>query len=134
MTTARTLRASAALPAAGAYDVAPTPVAVGAAARLRLFCTYTRGAAGGAFALKIQRSHDGGTTFVDDTVIDGTSLSAGAVNVFTLALKFPVAAGAGAEARGFLVEVDADTHVRVAAAEYGVTGTPGTLAITGVLR
>jgi hypothetical protein len=131
-TTPRTIRASAALAAAGAYDSAPTTVIVGPAKRLRLFCTYTRGGASGAFKLKVARSPDGGTTFVDDTEVDPPT--SGVAAVFTAQFEFPAAAGAGAEARNFVVEVEGDTHVRVAFAEYGNTGAPGTLAVTGVLR
>jgi hypothetical protein len=134
MTTPRTYRASAALPASGAYDLAPATIEMGTSSRVRLFCKYTRGAAGGAFKLKVARSDDGGTTFIDDTVIDGTSLSSGALNVFTLELKFPVAAGAPQESRNFLIEAEIETLVRVAFAEYGNTGSPGTLEVTMVVR
>ena len=43
-----TVRASALLPAAGAYDAAPTTITLGAATLAELRWTYTRGAAGGS--------------------------------------------------------------------------------------
>lgn len=44
-----TMRAAAILPAAGAWDAAPTEVACAGAEWMRFFFTYTRGAATGAF-------------------------------------------------------------------------------------
>ena len=51
-----TMRASAALPAAGAWDAAPTEQNVAGAGSIMLSFTYTRGAAGGAFDFQIQSS------------------------------------------------------------------------------
>ncbi len=135
MTTAASIiRASAALAASGAYDSTPTVIACAALAGIEVCITYTRGTTGGAFKMKISVSDDGGTTFFDRTVIDGSSLSSGALNVFTEELKFPVASSGSAERRSFIIDVGQATHLAVNFAEYGATGTPGTLKATATKR
>src|SRR3972149_10556555 len=51
-----TFRASAALPAAGAWDAAPLEISCPMHGRMTLFLSYTRGAAGGAFDFQLQAS------------------------------------------------------------------------------
>ena len=53
------MRASAALPAAGAWDAAPTEQAIFGASGMTLSFTYTQGAAGGAFDYQIEVSPEG---------------------------------------------------------------------------
>lgn len=131
-----TLRASAALPASGAYDTTAnmTAMSVLESDWVELYITYTRGAAGGACQFKVLSSPDGGTTYFERTVEDGSSLSSGAMDVFTAVHKLPVAAGASAELRTYIVPVDTATHVKVIFAEYGNTGTPGTVVCLAAKR
>ena len=51
-----TMRAAAALAAAGAWDAAPTEVACAGYGWMRLYFTYTRGAAGGSVAYRYEIS------------------------------------------------------------------------------
>src|SRR4030065_1212814 len=53
ITTPPTFRASAALPAAGAWDVALLEIEVPAKSRMTLYISYTRGAAGGAMDFQV---------------------------------------------------------------------------------
>lgn len=126
------VRASAALPAAGAYDTAGASFRVSVADRdvASLWCTYTRGAASGAASIKIYGSCDNGTTYALCTVIDPASYSTGTQLLAAAVFKLPVASGSGAEE--WIVpniDVSAFTHIQVLSAEYGITATPGTLAI-----
>jgi hypothetical protein len=123
-----TLRASAVLTAAGAYDT-PTKFDVPLASRAEVAITYTRGASGGAFKLKVLVSQDG-TNFVERTVIDSGSMSSGVLNVFTGEFKFPVTSSGSAESRSFILDLSTCVAFKVSFAEYGVTGTPGTLSAT----
>jgi hypothetical protein len=124
-----TFAAPTALPAAGAYDTAGAATKLDApgATRAEVFVQYTRGAAGGAFKVKLLVSDDG-TNFFERTVVD-TAVS-GASNVFTQEFKFPVAAGAPAELRTLLLDVGMCVAFKLLFAEYGVAGTPGTLSAT----
>ncbi len=127
-----TVRTSAALPAAGAYDIAGATFRVNVKDRdvASLWCTYTRGAGGGAAAIKVYGSCDNGTTYALCTVIDPASYTTGTQLLAAAVFKLPVAAGVPAEE--WIVpniDVSAFTHIQVLSAEYGVTGTPGTLAV-----
>lgn len=126
-----TVRASAVLPASGAYDSSPTTIEVDFAREVEVYITYTRGAAGGAFQVKVLTSADN-VTFCERTVIDGNSLASGAMNVYTASYKFPVAASGSAENRSLIVNVNTTKFIQFVFAEYGVTGTPGTLAAVAV--
>jgi len=125
-------RASAALPAAGAYDTAGTATAVSVLDRdfVSIWCTYTRGAADGRAKVKVIASADDGTTYATVLVTDGTTPSA-AMPSYSDERNLPVSTGATAE-EWMLPPLDVScfTHIKVLGAESGVTGTPGALVIT----
>ncbi len=127
-----TIRASAALPASGNYDTAGATFRVNVRDRdvASLWCEYTRGAASGAAAIKVFGSCDDGVTYAQCTVVDPSSYATGTQLLAAAIFKLPVSASASAEE--WIVpniDVSAFTHIQVLAAEYGVTGTPGTLQV-----
>jgi hypothetical protein len=137
----RVVRASAALPAAGAYDTEAAMVAnavdVRGARGVELFVDYTRGGVGGQFKVKLLGYNDdpapaAGAGF-ERTILDGASLASGVVNVFTFEAKFPVSAGAALEKRSLEFLVERVAYVVFLFAEVGAVGTPGTLAATAVV-
>lgn len=133
----RAVRASAALPAAGAYDTeaSATLVDTRGARQLEVFVDYTRGAAGGQCTLKVLAYNDdpAPTNGYERTVLDGASLASGVVNAWTLQVKLPVAAGAALERRSVIFDVGTAAYVRVLFAELGVPATPGTVAATATV-
>jgi hypothetical protein len=126
----RVVRASAALPGAGVYDTEASAVALAVDVRgsrgVELFVDYTRGGAGGAFKVKVLGYNDDPAPAAgggyERTIIDGASLSSGAVNVFTAEFKFPVTAGAALEKRSLEFLVERVAYVVFLFAEYGNTG------------
>jgi hypothetical protein len=131
---ATTVRASAALAAAGAYDTASaaTAIDVQQSSSLELFISYTRGGASGSCKFKVLVSDDA-VNFFERTVEDGASLSSGTMNVYTAQHQLPAAAGASAELRSYIITVGTAGWVKVLFAEVGNTGAPGTVAATCVL-
>lgn len=135
------IRASAALPGAGAYDATPTETVVSGCGHFTLYFQYTRGAAGGSFGFRIDTS----PFPVDQGVYQ---------NWFRMALYSPGALAAGADvasniqreaityqATGAAIEMfvygpvelrGTVERIRVACAEIGAVGTPGTLTILGM--
>jgi len=137
-----TFRASAALPAAGAWDATPTIVACPQYARLVLYLSYTRGAAGGAFDFQVQVSPYSANlpvvqSWFMQSEFSAAVLAAGADSQSRLQREYvtyqsqaaaienvcygPVELGAGVE------------RILVTARESGVVGTPGTLHIVGIV-
>ena len=136
-----TMRASAALPAAGAWDAAPTEQNVAGAGSVMLSFTYTRGAAGGAFDFQIQSS----------IYSIAANVPAGAGEWATESLNAPgavfinqdadsdvqreyttygaTAAGAETFTFGPILLSHTIERIRVTARESGVVGSPGTLAL-----
>ncbi len=133
-----TARASAALPAAGAYDTAPTEFRMSSLRYLNLFILYTRGAAGGAYDFLIEVSPDAsGSAWytvvlkTEATVVINTDAQS---NVQREAIEYG-AVGASAEGIMFgpLDLGRAVERVRIPFRETGVAGTPGTLAAVAML-
>ena len=137
-----TFRASAALAGAGAWDATPLIVACPQYARLVLYLSYTRGAAGGAFDFQLQVSPYSANALVvqswfNQSEYSAAVLAAGADSQSRLQQEYityqsqaaaienvvygPVELGAGVE------------RVMVRARESGVVGTPGTLHIVGIV-
>jgi len=138
----QTVRASAALAAAGAWDAAPTELFISGADSVMLSLTYTRGAAGGAVDFQIETSIYSVAANVPAGAqewADGSAYAVGAVaagvdtaslvqdNVTTFTSQ-----GAAAESIPFgplecggVVE-----RIRIPCRESGVVGTPGTAQIT----
>lgn len=132
-TTTTVARASAALPASGAYDTTPTKVDLSPYAQtLTVWATYTRGDTNGAARIKPEVSPDGVTwyraTLVDTSTIGGTAPD-GVLATRALAYDLPVPAGASALLTSHTVDVRGARFFRCAAAEVGAVGTPGTLAM-----
>lgn len=136
-----TLRASAALPAAGAWDAAPTETFVTNAEHITLSFTYTRGAAGGAFNWQMETSiysvaanvPAGASEWVTESIYQGGAVVAGADTTSTVQreLQSYTSTAAGAEdfVFGPIALNKTVERVRIRARETGVVGTPGTLSI-----
>lgn len=136
-----TLRASAALPAAGAWDTTPTETPVAGAENITLSFTYTRGAAGGAFDWQMEVSiyavvgnvPAGASEWVTESIYAGGAVVAGADTTSTVQRELQSYTSQGAAAEDFSfgpIALDKTVErVRVRARESGVAGTPGTLSI-----
>ena len=136
-----TLRASAALPAAGAWDATPTEQNVAGAGSITVSFTYTEGAPTGAFDWQLQTS----------IYSVAANVPAGAGEWGDEALQAPGAVFAGADSQSRVqaeyqtfdptaITIETFTYgpielrhgierVRILARESGVAGTPGLLAI-----
>jgi hypothetical protein len=129
---ARTVYApSTALPAAGAFTN-PSAYTIQAGIRYVTFwITYTRGAAGGFALLKVLFSN--GTEEGNDIVIDQSVTVAqpfGTQPIYEQVIQAPAPADANPIVFVLPVKVAVgSTNVRLLAAEGGVVGTPGTMAI-----
>lgn len=120
------LAASAALPASGAYEVDPSGatrlVAIPKLAHAAtIFVSYTRGAVNGAAAHKL---------FLGDgtRVAQVRGPDPDPANAFD---GVPGRASSSASAAHYSIALDLDggaTHLGIASAETGATGTPGTVA------
>lgn len=126
----QTVRASAALEAAGAFD---TPVAVPLdplTEIVTLYVKYTRGGASGAFKFRVKESPDG-VTFYRQCLADGSTLTTSApyksIDVGCTVYEVEAPASGSAEYYAIPVNVHAAKAVQVEFAEYGNTGAPGTL-------
>ena len=136
-----TMRASAALPAAGAWDAAPTEQSVAGAGSVLISFTYTRGAAGGAFDWQLESSiysvaanvPAGAGEWGDETVIAVGGVVAGADTQSLVQDEYQTFTSSGAAAETFVfgpIELDhVVERIRIPARESGVTQTPGTLAV-----
>lgn len=140
--TTQEFRAFDALPAAGAWDATPTEFRVPHSCRLTLFVEYTQGAAGGSVDVDIQTTPHN----IDQT--------APALTWYSLSILGANAVIAGAATRGqlepFYINFDPTTgaretipidlsfpafveRVRVRCREIGVTATPGSCRVWGLL-
>jgi hypothetical protein len=136
-----TMRASAALPAAGAWDAAPTEQSVAGAGSITLQFTYTRGGAGGAFNWQIQASIYGAVGAVpagvgewgDEALYASGAVAAGVDSQSRVQAEYQTFQPTGANAETFVfgpVEIDGTIErVRITAQESGNVANPGTLAI-----
>jgi len=127
-------RASAALPAAGAWDAAPTAFFTSGMDYARIVCTYTRGAAGGAFEMAIQTNgFSTGTAWERTTLYDPAAVALNTdsqSNIQREGLEYgATAAAAESVTYGPLALLGTVEQMRIAARETGVVGTPGILAI-----
>jgi len=135
-------RASAALPAAGAWDAAPTEFSVAGGEMMRLSLTYTRGGAAGAFQFQVEASiysvaanvPAGASEWVTQALYDPTAVVAGAdvVSLMQRESQSYTATGAGAE--DFFptpMSLQGIERIRIRARETGNVGAPGTLSIVG---
>lgn len=130
----QTARASAALPGAGAFDPAPAELACPGFDFVTFYCTYTRGAAGGAFEFKIEAApNSSGTVWHQSTLYSPGTVAPGSDVVSDIQREGIEYEATGAPAELFVygpLELRGTVErIRVSARETGVAGTPGTLSI-----
>ena len=136
-----TMRASAALPAAGAWDATPTEQNVAGGGSVLLHFTYTRGAAGSAFDWQAQVSPysiaanvpAGGGEWGDESIHAAGAVVAGVDAQSLVQAEYQTFTSQGAAAETFTygpIEFDHTVErIRIPCRESGVTGTPGTLVV-----
>jgi len=129
-----TMRASAVLPGAGAFDASPLEVPCQDFKFVTLYITYTRGGAGGAVTLRIEVSPDtSGNTWYRSGLYEPAAVASGSDATSELQREFikygSTAAGAEYVVFGPLVLQGGIQRMRIACAESGAVGTPGTCAI-----
>jgi len=140
-----TMRASAALAAAGAWDAAPTEQNVAGAGKVLLSFTYAQGAAGGAFDWQLQASPysvaanvpAGAGEWGDESLHSMGAVAAGADTQSRVQAEYQTFDPAGAAAETFVYgpfELDHTVErIRIPCRESGQVGTPGTLAVVATL-
>lgn len=138
--TARSVHlAAGALPAAGAFTAQAAYAIPSGLGEITAWVTYTRGAAGGFPIFHVMWGN--GTETGQDVNIDSAvtvTQPQGRQNVYEQELAGPQPSGAGAITYAVAIRVPRGaTAFQMLAAEAGVTGTPGTIAIAiagGTLR
>jgi len=136
-------RASAALPAAGAWDATPTVMPCAYFEGVQLGFTYTRGALGGAFGWQIEVSlysvaanvPAGASEWITESIYAAGAVAAGVDTTSLVQRELQSYTSQGAAAEDFVYTVRFHTpveRIRVRAQESGVAGTPGTLQIEAV--
>jgi len=137
-------RASAALPAAGAWDATPTEMACPYFDNVTLRFTYTRGAAGGAFIWQMETSPysvvgnvpAGASEWETEAIKAAGAVIAGADTTSQVQRELQAYTTQGAAAEDFsfgpIALNGTVERIRVRAAESGVIGTPGTLQVEAV--
>lgn len=137
-------RASAALPAAGAWDAAPTAQSIFGAQGLTLSFTYTRGAAGGAFDYQVELSPysiaalapAGANEWVTEAIYAAGAVAAGADTQSREQREFQTYQATAAAAEDYQVDFELQApyeRIRIRARESGAVGNPGTLQISMVV-
>ena len=131
-------RASAALPAAGAWDAAPTEFFCSGMDHIRLVFTYTRGAAGGAFEFRIETSGESsGATWEQASIYAGAPVVLNADTTSGVQREGIEYGSTAAAAEAFdygPVELNGTVErMRISARETGAVGSPGTLEIKAFL-
>jgi hypothetical protein len=140
------LRVSAALPAQGAWDTAPTEQNIFGAQGLTLSFTYTRGAAGGAFDYQIELSPysiaaltpAGASEWVTEAALATGAVVTGADTQSLEQREYETYGSQGAAAEDYQMDFELQApyeRIRIQARESadGIQGTPGTLQITMVV-
>ena len=140
-----TLRADAALAAAGAWDAAPTESFCSGAQFITLHFTYERGAPGGAFDWQIEWSPyavvgnvpAGASEWSTESLYAAGAVAAGVDSQSRVQREFETYASTGAGDEDFsygpIALVGTIERVRVRARESGVVGNPGDLVISATL-
>lgn len=134
-----TARASAALPAAGAFDASPTEFSVAGFSFLSMYLTYTEGAVGGSVGTLIEFSDvsSGGNWYRESLQDQDPTVAGGAntvVPIQTIVRVFdPVGVAAERIKIGPIPLQRNVERVRIPANEIGITATPGTAEIKVLL-
>jgi len=127
-------RATAALPAAGAWDATSTVVLTAGMDHALIACAYQRGAAGGAYEIAVWVSMEAsGANWARTTIYDPAAVAINTdatSNIQREGIEYG-AVGAGVEAvtYGPLAFNGAVERMMISARETGVAGTPGALGI-----
>lgn len=141
-----TARASAALPAAGAWDASPTEFFVSGVDDMGVHLTYTQGAAGGAADIQLQLSPysitalvpAGAQEWVNQTLYGAGTVAAGADSQSRMQAEYvtfdPVTANAEAVTFAVINLGGVFERARVRARESGQEQSPGTAQITVTLN
>ena len=130
----QTARTAAALPAAGAFDAAPLEMPCPGFDVVTLFISYTRGGAGGAMQFRVEANPDatGGAWYRAGLYSPG-AVASGADSLSNLQRESveygSTAAGAQTVIYGPVELRGGVERLRVACAESGAVGTPGTVGI-----
>lgn len=136
-----TLRVSAALPAAGAWDATPVESFVSGGQYMTLSFTYTRAAAGGAFDWQLETSiyavvgnvPAGASEWVTESIYQAGAVVAGADTTSNVQRELQTYQATGAGAEDFVfgpIALNATVErVRIQARESGAVANPGTLSI-----
>jgi len=137
-----TMRASAALAGAGAWDVTPTEQNVAGGGSILLTFTYTRGGAAGAFDWQLQASPysiaanvpAGAGEWGDESLHSMGAVVAGADTQSLVQAEYQTFTPTGAAIETFIygpIEIDHTVErVRAPCRESGNVGAPGLLQIT----
>lgn len=140
------LRASAALPAAGAWDATPVESFSTNAKDLTLFFTYEREGAGGAFDWQLEvaaysvaaPAPAGAAEWTTESIYASGAVVAGADTTSLVQRELQTYTATGAAAEDFVygpIELNGTIErIRIRARESGNVGAPGTLQITGQMR
>jgi len=136
-----TLRASAILAGAGAWDAAPTEHYVSEYDEIVIFFTYTRGGAAGAFELQLQYSpYSADVVGVESwfamSIYQATALVAGVDTTSNLQREIIQYTAVGAAAEMFMYAValaDGIARIRMPCRESGNVGAPGVVHAVGLL-
>lgn len=128
-------RASAALPAAGAYDAAPTELYCPGFENVLLSFEYTRGGAAGAFGFKVETSPvSSGDVWHQVTLCSSPAVVPGADAASAFQRESTIYTATGAAIEKFVfgpVKLGgAVERIRVSCHETGNVGAPGTVKVT----
>lgn len=129
----QTARASAALPAAGAYDPTPTVMHCVGFETCTLFIAYTRGGVGGDMQFRIEVSPDStGTVWHRGGIYAPGAVASGSDSVSNLQRESVEYGSTGAGIEQVVygpIDLRGAARIRVPCRESGAVGTPGTAAI-----
>jgi hypothetical protein len=137
-------RASAVLPAAGAFDANPTELTCPLFGFVTLHFTYTRGAAGGAFTWQMETSpYSPNTTppagageWTAESIHSAGAVALGADTTSDVQRELQKYGSTAAGAESFVfgpIELRGTVErIRIPAAESGIVGSPGTLQMQAV--
>ena len=139
-----TVRASAVLLGASAYDAAPTEFPTASVNHIQFFITYTRAGAGGAVSMRVELSpYSADIAGVEDwfrhSCVACGQISSGADTTQSAQRATVVYGSTGAGAETFVWPAEPlllggmIERMRVACAETGAAGTPGTVHIVAVM-